>query len=125
VSPTRISQPTAGGRDPSAAWLFPELVMSLAPVSATTVVLPAGVPTKFLTRNPRRIGLVVMTAVVDAVQTYVSPFDNPNLYGIPIPTSTRVVSFAVDDLYSLVGQDWYGYNSAGGTILVAEFVRPA
>ena len=125
MSPTRITQPAAGGRDPSAAWLYPELVLSLAPVSFTTAAIAAGVNTPILPRNPRRVGLVFFTPITDAVQTLVSPLSDPGTYGIPIPTSTRVASFAVDDLYSLIGQEWFGYNGAGTVLRIAEFVRPA
>lgn len=111
----------AGGG--SETWLRPWLVSALAPASVRDVVIPAGVPTQILVRNPRRVGLTVVTGVSIAGDTFLGPWSDPQTYGVPIGTTGRVASFQVDDLLSLIGETWYAYNAGGGTVRVVEFGR--
>lgn len=112
-------------RDTPATWLFPELVVALAPWRVTPVTLAAGVATPLAVPNPMRIAIGFFLPMTDAVQTVVSPFSDPSLYGIPISTADRYNIFALDDAFSLVGGPWYGYNTAGSVVRVVEFLKPS
>lgn len=124
MNPAKLPGPTTAARDPSAAWLNPELVTILAPMSYKDHVVSAGVPTQVLTPNPRRIAVAFITSLSTADGTFVSPFADPQTFGVPVPSSTRLVSFAVDDVFSMLREAWYVYHASGATVRVVEFVRP-
>lgn len=111
-------------REVPAAWLTPQLIVSLAPYSYKDYTIAPGVITQILGINNRRIGitLIISTATIDG--TFVSPDGDPQTFGIPIPAATRIISFQVDDLLSLVAKSWYAYHASGATIRVIEFSRP-
>lgn len=106
-------------------WLFPELAVALAPWEVRNVPMSANVATLLAVPNPRRIAIAFFTPSTDAVPTIVSPFSDPGTFGIPIPVSERYKIFKVEDQFALVGGQWYGFNSAGNTMRVVEFVKPS
>lgn len=124
-----ITTPSVDGvnatRDAGSAWLSPQLIFALSPQSYKDWTIPAGVPTLVLTPNPMRIGCAFLLSVATVDGTFVSPYSDPQSFGVPIPATQRIASFSADDLFSLVGSAWYIYHASGATVRVIQFVKPS
>ena len=78
----------------------------------------AGV-TRILRNNPDRFEAVIVN--YDAVLMRVAPSkDVSATFGVPLDPAGGFTVISADDDGELVGQEWFMYSAAGGTIYVLE-----
>ena len=85
------------------------------PVTAS----PGAGVTRILRSNPDRFEAVIVN--YDTVLMRVAPSSNVSAtFGIPLDPSGGFTVITADDDGELVGEEWFIYSAAGGTIYVLE-----
>lgn len=105
-------------------WLSPARVIALTQPSPVVVVCAPATVKQIAKPNPRRVGLYVIPSLEVQTEMRISPFTNPDLFGLSLTAAGGFLAITLADWLSLVCGAWYARSDSGASLLVCEVSRP-